>query len=233
MTISRLPAVSSPAYYLLGLAMLLLLGGCSAKHDRSSLTDFAQRGPVTLVELRDNDGRQWKILSAESGKGTAYWVITEAGKIDILAAALPSHEGPGNAVVYVDSGEKEDALAILDRKFLSSLQDSSDAYKKWLSSKAIFTYGSVAQTRMIDFKPGGLGTTNIGTKGGQITGQLAHGSCSCSAIGLACTTGDPVAQQCTNDICDWLNCVVDIINGVRSECNGEAFAVQSFCHLLN
>lgn len=211
--------------------MLILPGGCSAKHDRSSLTEFAQRGPVTLVELRDSDGRRWKILSAETGKVTAYWVITEAGKIDIVATALPAHDGPRNAVLYVDSGEKEDALAILDRKFLLSLQDSSDAYKKWSSSKAIFTYGSLGQTRMIDIQPGGLGTTNIGTKGGQITGQLAHGSCHCYEMGLACAGQPSPVIACVNSVCDLLNCIVDIINGVRSECNGETATAQSTCSL--
>jgi hypothetical protein len=54
--------------------------------------------------------------------------------------------GRRKALVFVDSAQKEDALAILDKRFLSAIAHQSDAYRKWFDKYAVFSYGTTEKT---------------------------------------------------------------------------------------
>jgi hypothetical protein len=220
-----------PVFLSLAMLIAMLAVGCLPKHEENMLKAFAQRGHATVFELTDRNGRAWKVVSGEGSKITTYWVINSSGQIDIIDVPLPVRDGTTSAVVYVDSSEKEEALAVLDKKFLSALSNPSDGYRQWLSTKAIFTYGALQQTRMIDVKPGGLGTTSIGTKGGQITGLLSHSPCHCYELPGSCGGLPSPFIPCVNSICDVVNCTIDVINGKSTGCNGDVAKAQTACSL--
>ena len=79
----------------------------------------------------------------------------------MIATAFEDSARLKHAVVFVDETEKEEALAVLDRKFLSSVANASDPYRRWVDKHAVFTYGSVQDTRRIEMKKGGLGSSDI------------------------------------------------------------------------
>ncbi|MGO9272312.1 MAG: hypothetical protein ACLQOO_19135 [Terriglobia bacterium] len=172
------------------------------------MENFAQGGQQTLFEVIDKEGRAWKIDSVESDNATAYSVISPSGRIDIMATAFNGAAGAQHAVILVDSAEKEEALAVLDKKFLSGLTNQSDAYRKWLDKNAVFTYGGVQETRTLDVKQGGLGSSDIRVEGGAIVGKLVYLPCHCTEVGLTCTILPEPDQACVNKCCDYVNCIL-------------------------
>jgi hypothetical protein len=199
---------------------------CSTKRRPNSLTGFAQRGQQTLVEVIDRDGQSWKVSSVESGGVTGYFVLSSNGQIDIIAITFLDRGGARHAVVYADSAEKDKALAVLDNRFLAGLTNPSDNYKKWLEKNAVFTWGG-EQTRRIDVKPGGLGSSDLRIEGDSIVGRMKQARCHCYDFAQACISVPTPWQACLNALCDLINCLIATNTG----CSQEASAARSACEV--
>jgi len=214
------------------LLIALCASGCTRTKQVDSLQKFAQNGPRTLFEVTDKEGKSWRVGSVEAPGMTTYFVISSDGRINIMATAFDDSLGAKHAVVLVDPRNKEEALAVLDRKFLSGVGNASEAYRKWLDQKAVFTYGSVQETRRFDAGKG-LGSTDIRVEGTSVVGLMKHFDCQCSDVlgGVACSSlGHPLIA-CIDKVCDFENCLVDIINGDKSGCAQEANDAQTICEV--
>ena len=220
--------------YLGILLVALCVSGCTGTKQVDSLQKFAQNGQRTLFEVTDKGGRFWKVGSVKAPGITAYFVVNSDGRVNVVATAFDDRLGAKHAIVFVDPTDKEEALAVLDRKFLSGVGNASDAYRKWVDQDVIFTYGSVQDTRRFDMGKGGLGTTDIGVAGNTIAGLMKNVDCHCDDPGMfnACQQHQRF-EGCINKICDYVNCVVGIINGSGSNCANEAFAAVAICESLN
>jgi len=195
------------------------------------MRSFTQSGKKTLVEVVDKEAQSWKLLSVDASSVTTYFIVNAKNKIDLIATTFKDNGGTQHAVVLVDSSEKEESLAVLDRKFLMGVGNSTEAYRKWTEEKADFTFGSVQETRTIDFKKGGLGTGNIRVDGGTIVAQMNSVNCHCYELAGACAGLPSPVIACVNKICDLVNCVIAISNGTRSECNQEGSDAQQTCSI--
>ena len=134
-------------------------------------------------------------------------------------------DGAKHAVVFVDSTEKEEVLAVLDKKFLSGLTNASDEYKKWVEKNAVFTYGGVQETLTIDARKGGLGSTNIGVEGGKIVGQVNQISCDCLTLATSLNCGFSPIKKCIDAVCNLVNCISGIPSGASCAGLGEVARV--------
>jgi len=81
-------------------------------------------------------------------------------------------------LVFVDSAQKEDALAILDKRFLSDVAHQSDAYRKWFDKYAVFSYGSTEKTESFDVSRG------LAVRGGSRLFRMAESIAKIPAIPL-------------------------------------------------
>lgn len=184
-------------------------------------------GSLTLFEVRAKEGKSWKIASFESHNTTTYFVINSGGQVAIVATTFDDGPGGRHAVVLVDSAEKEEAMAVLDKKFLSSLNNASDEYRKWQEKNAVFSYGGVQETRTIDSKEGGLGSSSLGIDGNTIVGRVNQISCHCGEI--FCPPHNSLAIACINKVCDLINCIIKVINGESTNCDQEGSEASQFC----
>src|SRR5215472_17889823 len=107
-------------WWLLGVALNLALyaNGCSTNKATGSMRSFTQSGKKTLVEVVDKEAQSWKLLSVDASSVTTYFIVNAKNKIDLIATTFKDNGGTQHAVVLVDSSEKEESLAVLDRKFL-------------------------------------------------------------------------------------------------------------------
>jgi hypothetical protein len=166
--------VKSPVRWRRGAVLVLVCAAaCSVKTGRGSLKGFAQSDNKKLVEVTDREGRPWKILSAHAGKFSTYVVLNPSSRVDLAATVFADRTGAQHAVVRVDANEKEDVLAVLDKKFLTGLANPTDAYRNWAAQEAMFTYGAVQETSTLDVKGGSLGSGTASVEGGKIVVQLA------------------------------------------------------------
>ncbi len=210
--------------------MLVFAAACSVKTGSGSLKQFAQSGNRTLVEVTDKEGRPWKILSAHAGSFSAYVVLNPSSRVDLTATVFADRNGARQAVVRVDTDEKEDVLAVLDKKFLTGLTNPTEAYRNWAAQEAIFTYGAVQETSTVDVKGGSLGAGTASAEGGKIVVQLAPVACHCYDNPSCYVTTDPVSAECVNRACDFINCV---FSGTRSPCGTELSTAQAACSLAS
>jgi hypothetical protein len=190
-----------------------------------------QDGQRTLLEVTDKAGRSWKVGSVEGKDVTTYFVVNSGGQVDIMGTAFDDRLRAKHAIVYVDSSEKEEALAVLDRKFLSGVSNASEPYRNWLNRNAVFTYGSVNHTRRIDIDKGGLGLSDIRVEEGVIVGRIKDVRCHCSDMAQACIVLPSPWIACVNKICDLINCTIGVINGDLSDCSQENSDAQTTCEL--
>src|SRR5262249_58062612 len=156
-TISILSRGDPLRRYLATLLVAFCASACSGTKHVNSLQGFKQDGQRTLFEVTDKGGVSGKVASVELPSLTTYFVISSDGRVDVIATAFEDRLHAKHAVVFADSTEKEEALAVLDQKFLSGVANASEPYRKWLEKNAGFTYGTVQDTRRIDTVKGGLG----------------------------------------------------------------------------
>lgn len=196
----------------------------------NSLRRYVQDGKRTLFEVTDKEGRSWKVGSVEASKTTAYFVISGDGRVAIVSSVFVDRRRARHAIVFVDPTEQEEALAVLDRKFLSGVANTSAPYGKWLKKHAVFTLGSVENTRRIEMKKRGLGSSDVRIEENAIVGRFLNPvKCHCWEMGNWCQQYGSDGRKCLNKVCDFINCTIDIINGVRSECGGEASDMIDIC----
>jgi hypothetical protein len=221
--------VKSSVRWRRGAALLLVCtAACTVKTGSGSLKGFAQSSNKTLVEITDTEGRPWKILSADAASFSTYVVLNPSSRVDLTATVFADRTGARNAVVRVDANEKEDVLAVLDKKFLTGLTNQTEAYKNWAAKEAIFTYGAVQVTSTLDVKDGSLGAGTASAEGGKIVVQLAPVACHCYDRPSCSTTTDPVTAECINRVCDFLNC---IFSGTGSSCGDQLATATTACNL--
>jgi hypothetical protein len=211
--------------------LALCASACAGTKHVSSLQSFAQHGQRTLFEVIDGRGRSWKVGSVETPSATTYLVVSDGGRVSIIGTTFSDRLGGRHAVVFVDSAEKEEALAVLDRKFLAGVANASDPYKKWLDKSEPFTYGSAPHTRRIDMEAGGLGSSDIRVEGNAIVGSIKDAKCHCYQMGPACATLPTPWQACLNKICDFANCIIGAINGNDTDCAQEGSDARMTCQL--
>jgi hypothetical protein len=221
----------NPRRRYLAILLGLYAGGCSGTKHVNSLDRFAQNGQRTLFEVTDRGGRSWKVGSVEQPGITTYFVVRGDGRVAAIATAFDDRLRAKHAVVFVDSTEKEEALAVLDQKFLAGVANASEAYRKWVEKHAVFTYGSVQDTRRIDFPKGGLGSGDIRVDGNTIAGRLKDYKCHCYDMPQLCAALPSPWVACLNKICDVVNCGIAVINGGRSDCNQETSDAKTTCEL--
>lgn len=227
----RRASLRPSCYMVISLLLALCANACSSRKNTGSMKSFTQSGKQTLIQVADKNGHTWSLLSVDAASITAYLVMNSNNQVDLVASAFTDKAGAQHAVVFVDSGEKEEALAILDRKFLMGVANSTGAYRKWAEQKVVFTYGGVQETRRIDLKKGGLGAGNIRVDGGKIVAQIAQANCHCYDAALACVGLPSPIIACINKICDVINCTINVINGSASDCNQEGADAKTTCEL--
>ena len=213
------------------LLIALCASGCRGTKQVDSLQKFVQDGQRTLFEVTDKGGRSWKIGSVKAASVTSYFVVSSDGRVNIIATAFDDSLGAKHAVVFVDPTDKEEALAVLDRKFLSGLGNASDPYRRWLDENSVFTYGSVQDTHRFDVEKGRLGSSNIRVEGNAIVGLMNDIACHCSDRPLFCHAYPSSFVACFNKVCDYVNCNVGIINGSGSNCAQEASDAITTCQV--
>jgi len=222
-------------WYLTILLVTLYASGCRGTKQVDTLQKFAQDGQRTLLEVTDKGGRAWRVGSVAAPGIATYFVISSGGRIDIIATAFDDRRGAKHAIVFVDPANKEEALAVLDRKFLSGIGNASEPYKKWLDQNAVFTYGSVQDTRRFDLK-NGLGSSDIRVEGNAIVGRMNGVPCHCDdsvPMGLVCSGAGTAFAHCFTALCDWINCLVDVINGDKPGCAQQASDARTICELAH
>jgi len=197
---------------------------------KGSLTNLAQRGPQFLIDVTDKEGRAWKIDTVETPKATTSFVIDSTGKVVLTAAVFADSTGRRKSLVFVDSAQKEDALAILDKRFLSDVAHQSDAYRKWFDKYAVFSYGSTEKTESFDVSRG-LGSSTVHGEGATIVGQIKDAKCHCQEMGLTCVVLPSPMIACLNKFCDLVNCVIGVINGSGSDCQQEGIDAKQTCEI--
>jgi hypothetical protein len=225
-----IPAARS--YFIL---VLLLATGCSPDQQVNTLTGFAQRGEHALAELTDHEGRAWKVGSMRSNGVTVYFVINSNNRVDVLAGVFDGSKGK-HAVVWVDTQTRNEALAVLDKTFLSRVSNPSPAYTTWLEEIAIFTNGTVASTRTIEMPEGVLGPADVRIDADKIVARMRHFDCFCQAendTSSPCRGLASDVKKCSNKLCDLANCLVDVINGEATNCGAEADAAKAMCAAAN
>jgi hypothetical protein len=199
------------------------------------MRNFGQDGQKSLAEVTDSDGRLWRILTMASGDVTTFFVYHSAGQIDIAAAAYRDRAGASHAFVSVDSAEKEAALGVLDRKFLSGLTGRSERFDGWVKTSVFLTHGGADETTRVETKPGGMGSGSVHVQGGGIVVDERKNpqpiSCSCQDTGGA-GCGDTARHKCINALCDLINCVNRVIYTGAGSCGGEANTAINTCSLL-
>lgn len=211
--------------------LLFVVTGCSRKHS-NSLANFTQQGQRSLAEVVDSRARTWKIASVELHNVVGFFVIDSGGRVAITASIFQSHDGTRHTLEFVDPAEKEDALAVLDTQFLSGLKNPSDAFKAWVAKDAgNFSYGRTQETRALDVKPGGLGSGKIGVQGNTIVALMPHAACHCYENAQVCAYLPSPQIDCWNKCCDFINCIIDVLNGDKSDCNQEQSDAQLSCSL--
>lgn len=199
---------------LVGITLLTVLfaTGCHTRKHTGSLTTFVQSDRRTLIEVVDGEGHSWKIVSAIVKNRTVYFVVNANNHTDLVASVSTNQTGQ-HSVVFVDSTDKARVLGVFDKRFLSNVRHTTEAYRKWVDQQGDLTYGSVPDTRMIGMNPGALGTATVGVKGDTIVAQIANVQCHCYEIGYACVGLPSPLIACVNSTCDWINCVVGLLNG--------------------
>jgi hypothetical protein len=211
--------------------LVLCASACSGIKRVSSLQKFAREGQRTLFEVIDEGGRSWKVGSVETPSATTYLVVSDGGHVSIVGTAFSDRLGGKHAVVFVDSAEKEEALAVLDRKFLLGVANASDPYQKWLGKSEPFTYGSLPHTRRIDMEAGGLGSSDIRVEGNAIAGRIKENKCHCYEMAQVCAALPSPWIACINKLCDLINCSIGVINGGNGDCAQEGSDAQMTCQL--
>jgi hypothetical protein len=210
---------------------MLTLGICaiafSSCTKKNSLKGFARQGPQALFEVTDKDGQSWKIYSVETPNVKTFSVINKSGQVDARCYTFTDSAGVKHALVFADSSEKEKALAVLDKNFLSGLANSSDEYKIWLKQNAVFGYSGGRKTRTIDVQKGGLGSSDLKVEGNKIVGTQRAIACHCGE--MVCIGYPSPIIDCINKLCDWANC--QIAHGDLSACAQEQSDVQISCSL--
>jgi len=211
-------------------ALAFVLCGCGeqAEQKADSLKSFTQIGPRSLSEFIDKKGQLWQVASVEEENLTGEIVLNSTGQVDLIAIAYTDKIGLKNAVILVDSSEKEAALAVLDKRFLSSVSPRSTEYENWLKKTAAFSYGGAQTTRMIDIEQGKLGKGTIHLEGGKIAARINHANCAC--VSVACGLLPSPNQECAKKLCAVINCIIDFLNGDRQiGCGAENAEAQQTC----
>lgn len=191
---------------------VLGLTACAHTPQPNSLARFTEDGTETLAEITSSNSAPWKLLTRETGALTTLFIYDSSGRIAIAAGAVPRPSGPAQATIFADPGEKDAALALLDRKYLSSLSGRTAAFDAWLSKTAPFTD---EKANRLDVKPGALGTGIVTIDGAHIVVRQ-HNEIGCNTTGT---------HDCVNAVCDFINC---IFRGT-GPCQGEAFKAQEAC----
>jgi hypothetical protein len=223
--------VASQNTWAAGIAMLLLSVTACHMKQTASMTSFLQSDKKTLVEVRDRESHSWKILTVSSPNTTAYLLVNSENRVDLIASAFVDKAGVKHALVFVDENDKQEALAILDRKFLLGVSGASDEYRKWAEQNVIFTYGSAQVTRTMDLKRGGFGGANIRVDGGKIIAQINEANCHCYQLAMSCAGLPSPYIACVNKFCDLVNCVIGVLNGSGHDCQQEGSDAKTTCEL--
>ena len=192
------------------LIAVLALTACSRSPKPATLTKFVQDSPETLAEITDSSGSAWKILSRETGAVTTLFLYNAAGKIDAVVTAAPGQTGAAKATTFLDSGEKNAALAVLNRSFLSTLHGRSSAYDAWLGNTPAFTD---EKTTRVDMNPGALGSGDVTVQETRIVVRRQTPAVPCQQTGFSAA-------------CDLINCTYSAISGGENTCAAEAFKAQ-------
>src|SRR5215471_3803336 len=102
-------------FWCLGATVLLALcaGACSMRKDTGYMRSFTQSGTETLVEVTDRDGSSWKLLSVDAQSVKTYHVVNSQNQVALAASAFIDKVGTEHAVVFADTTEKEEAMAVL------------------------------------------------------------------------------------------------------------------------
>jgi hypothetical protein len=211
-------------------ALGFALCGCGGQAEKKadSLKSFTQIGPRSLSEFIDKQGQLWQVASVEEENLIGEFILNSAGQVDLIAIAYTDKIGLKNAVILLDSSEKEAALAVLDKRFLSGVSPRSNEYENWLKKTASFSYGGAQTTRMIDIEQGKLGKGTVHLDGGKFAMKIDHANCAC--VTVACGLLPLPNQECAKKLCDVINCVIDFLNGDRQiGCGVENAVAQQTC----
>lgn len=156
--------------------------------------------------LRLTQDGKWKIGSSDKHGVTSYFVIDQGGEVRIIATVFDDPKREKHAFVFVDTTQKEETLKVLDRNFPSGIKN----------------------TQTIEFA-GPLASSEITVEGQTIVARINRARCMCSDS-IKCGDSGTDRGKCVNKICDFVNCVLDVIAGEnRTGCDDEDARLREAC----
>ncbi len=192
---------------------------------------FVVDGERVVAEVTNKEGKIWKIGSAKTPLTTSYFVIETDGPLDLIVTSFEDSLGRPHAIAFADKSAKEKALAIFDHRFLAGVADASDPFKQWVEEHKDVLSGKTKLERVMDTEKGGLGTGDIRIDNDKIIGRIKAAKCHCYEMPMSCAGLPSTFIACINDICDVINCTIDILNGSGSNCGQEGATAQTSCEL--